>query len=38
MDNFANMDMSLDGILGMENEYELLSKSAKVSNSKRVIK
>ena len=31
MDSFGNMDMSLNEILGVENEYELMSKSAKVS-------
>lgn len=31
MDSFSNMDMSLNEILGVENEYELMSKSAKVS-------
>lgn len=30
MDSFGKMDMSLNEILGLENEYELLSKQAKV--------
>jgi hypothetical protein len=32
MDNFGKGDMSLNDLFGIENEYELMNKSAKVSS------